>query len=116
MGYTIIHKKDKEKMADMVEDILYTAGRLMSCVEELEDSSMMGERSYPDGMGMRDGGRMPNAGWEAPVSCPLYLQSKSRCKAINRVPITFYLHRKSWVNQNNLSICTTSSRKSSGRT
>lgn len=58
MGYTIIHKKDKEKMADMVEDILYTAGRLMSCVEELEDSSMMGERHYPDGMGMRDGGRM----------------------------------------------------------
>ena len=37
MGYMIIHKKDKKKMAGMVEDILYTAGELMHCVEEMRD-------------------------------------------------------------------------------
>lgn len=60
MSYTIIHKKDKEKMSSMVEDILYTAGRLMSCVEEMEESDGYGERrmDYRYGMGMRDGGHM----------------------------------------------------------
>lgn len=60
MGYTIIHKKDKEKMSSMIEDILYTAGRLMSCVEEMEEEGFGERRSVGmrDGMGMRDGGRM----------------------------------------------------------
>ena len=60
MGYMIIHKKDKKKMAGMVEDILYTAGELMHCVEEMrEDEEEYGDRYYGDryGMGMRDGGR-----------------------------------------------------------
>jgi hypothetical protein len=60
MGYTIIHRKDKEKMADMVEDILYTAGRLMHCVDELEEDAFGERRNYRDGMGMRDGGRYGN--------------------------------------------------------
>ena len=73
MGYTIIHKKDKEKMSSMVEDILYTAGRLMSCVEEMEEAEGYGERrnyGMRDGMGMRDGGRygmrygMREQGWD----------------------------------------------------
>lgn len=63
MGYMIIQKKDKKKMAAMVEDILYTAGDLMHCVEELKEDEY-GDR-YDDrryygmrgGMGMRDGGR-----------------------------------------------------------
>lgn len=61
----IIQKKDKQKMSDMVEDILYTAGRLMTCVEDMEEMDEMGERrNYGDryGMGMRDGGRYGNRG------------------------------------------------------
>ena len=73
MGYMIIHKKDKEKMSAMVEDILYTAGDLMRCVEELKDEEY-GDRYYGDrygdrggygnrgGYGMRDGGRYGNRG------------------------------------------------------
>ena len=63
MAYVIIQKKDKKKMAGMVEDILYTAGELMHCVEEMRDEEGYGERYYGDryddryGMGMRDGGR-----------------------------------------------------------
>lgn len=57
----IIHKKDKKKMAGMVEDILYTAGELMHCVEEMRDEEGFGERYYGDRYGsrygMRDGGR-----------------------------------------------------------
>ena len=63
----IIHKKDKQKMSDMVEDILYTAGRLMTCVEDMEEMDEMGERrNYGDryGMGMRDGGRYGMRDWE----------------------------------------------------
>lgn len=71
MGYIVIQKKDKNKMAAMVEDILYTAGDLMHCVEELKEDEYgdrYGERSYGDrygnrgGMGMRDGGRYGNRG------------------------------------------------------
>ncbi|MBQ7280558.1 MAG: hypothetical protein IJR13_07555 [Bacteroidales bacterium] len=36
-------------MAELVEDMLYTGGRLMSCIEELTEED--GE------MGLRDGGR-----------------------------------------------------------
>lgn len=59
MAYVIIQKKDKKKMAGMVEDILYTAGELMHCVEEMRDEEEYGDRYYGDryGMGMRDGGR-----------------------------------------------------------
>lgn len=57
----IIHKKDKKKMAGMVEDILYTAGELMHCVEEMRDEEGYGDRYYGDRYGsrygMRDGGR-----------------------------------------------------------
>lgn len=63
MGYTIIHRKERDKMSEMVEDILRTAGRLMSYVEELEDPGMVGERGYRDGMGTRDGGRA-GRGWD----------------------------------------------------
>lgn len=62
----IIHKKDKKKMAGMVEDILYTAGELMHCVEEMRDEEEYGDRYYGDryGMGMRDGGRYGMRDWE----------------------------------------------------
>lgn len=59
MGYTIIQRKDKQKMSGMVEDILYTAGRLMHCVEQMDEDEY-NERRYRDGMGMRDGGRYGN--------------------------------------------------------
>lgn len=63
----IIHKKDKKKMAGMVEDILYTAGELMHCVEEMRDEEgyddrYYGDRYYGDRYGMRDGGRYGNRG------------------------------------------------------
>lgn len=45
----------KHEMSEMVEDILHIGGRLMSCIENLDDEAM-GERRYY-GMGMRDGGR-----------------------------------------------------------
>lgn len=47
-------------MADMVSEMLSIGGRLMTCIEELEEDGMIGERRYygmRDGMGMRDGGR-----------------------------------------------------------
>lgn len=56
MAYVIIQKKDKQKMADMVEDILYTAGRLMHCVEEMRDEDGYGDR-YDGRYGMRYGDR-----------------------------------------------------------
>lgn len=65
----IIQKKDKKKMSAMVEDILYTAGELMHCVEEMRDEEY-GDRYYGDrygdryGMGMRDGGRYGNRDWD----------------------------------------------------
>lgn len=54
----IIQKKDKKKMSAMVEDILYTAGELMHCVEEMREDEY-GDRY---GMGMRDGGRYGSRG------------------------------------------------------
>lgn len=66
----IIQKKDKKKMSAMVEDILYTAGELMHCVEEMRDDEYgdryYGDRYYGDryGMGMRDGGRYGNRDWD----------------------------------------------------
>lgn len=62
MGYMIIRKKDKEKMSAMVEDILYTAGELMHCVEQMEESGMGERMRYRDGMGMRDGGSYGSRG------------------------------------------------------
>ena len=75
MGTIIISSKKKERMSDLVEDMLYAGGKLMHCLEELSDESEMGERSgnrmgYRDGMGMRDGGRygdrygMREHGWD----------------------------------------------------
>ena len=65
----IIHKKDKKKMAGMVEDILYTAGELMHCVEEMRDEESYGDRYYGDRYygdryGMRDGGRYGMRDWD----------------------------------------------------
>lgn len=65
----IIQKKDKKKMAGMVEDILYTAGELMHCVEEMRDEEgygdrYYGDRYYGDRYGMRDGGRYGNRDWD----------------------------------------------------
>ena len=67
--YVVIHKKDKKKMAGMVEDILYTAGELMHCVEEMRDEDgygdrYYGDRYYGDRYGMRDGGRYGNRDWD----------------------------------------------------
>ena len=67
--YMIIQKKDKKKMAGMVEDILYTAGELMHCVEEMRDEEgygdrYYGDRYYGDRYGMRDGGRYGNRDWD----------------------------------------------------
>ena len=69
MAYVIIQKKDKKKMAGMVEDILYTAGELMHCVEEMRDEDgygdrYYGDRYYGDRYGMRDGGRYGNRDWD----------------------------------------------------
>lgn len=70
MSYMIIQKKDKKKMSAMVEDILYTAGELMHCVEEMREDEYgdryYGDRYYGDryGMGMRDGGRYGNRDWD----------------------------------------------------
>ena len=64
MAYVIIQKKDKKKMAGMVEDILYTAGELMHCVEEMRDEDGYGDRYYGDRYGMRDGGRYGNRDWD----------------------------------------------------
>lgn len=69
MAYVVIHKKDKKKMAGMVEDILYTAGELMHCVEEMRDEDgygdrYYGDRHYGDRYGMRDGGRYGNRDWD----------------------------------------------------
>lgn len=69
MAYVIIQKKDKKKMAGMVEDILYTAGELMHCVEEMRDEDgygdrYYGDRHYGDRYGMRDGGRYGNRDWD----------------------------------------------------
>jgi len=64
MAYVIIQKKDKKKMAGMVEDILYTAGELMHCVEEMRDEEGYGDRYYGDRYGMRDGGRYGNRDWD----------------------------------------------------
>ena len=59
----IINKKDKRKMADMMSEMLTIGGRLMTCIEEMEESDEYGERGrygMRDGMGMRDGGRYGN--------------------------------------------------------
>lgn len=56
MGYLIVQKKDKQKMSSMVEDILYTAGELMHCVEKMEDMDEYGERRG-SGYGNRYGNR-----------------------------------------------------------
>ena len=55
MGYIILTKSKKNKLAELVEDMLYTGGRLMSCIEELteEDSEMA----------LRDGGRYGMRSW-----------------------------------------------------
>lgn len=68
MGYMVIHKKDKEKMADMMSEMLRIGGRLMTCIEEMEEDDSYGERRYygsREGMGMRDGGRYGNR-WDDP--------------------------------------------------
>ena len=57
MAYTIIHRKDKEKLADMMSEMLTIGGRMMSCIEEMEETDGFGERRN---MGMRDGGRYGN--------------------------------------------------------
>lgn len=57
MAYTIIHRKDKEKLADMMSEMLSIGGRMMSCIEEMEEADGYGERRS---MGMRDGGRYGN--------------------------------------------------------
>lgn len=62
----IIHRKDKKKMANMVEDILYTAGELMHCVEQMQDDDLYGNRNYGDRFmtGIRDGGRYGDRDWD----------------------------------------------------
>lgn len=55
MAYTIIHRKDKEKLSSMMNEMLSLGGRIMSYIDEMSDD--MGERyGDRDGMGMRDGG------------------------------------------------------------
>lgn len=58
MSHIIITESKKEKMSELVEDMLLTGGKLMHCLEELEDEEY-GERRYGrrDGSYMRDGGR-----------------------------------------------------------
>lgn len=55
MAYTIIHRKDKEKLSHMMNEMLSLGGRIMTYIDQMEED--MGERS-DYGMGMRDGGRM----------------------------------------------------------
>ena len=61
MAYVIIQKKDKKKMAGMVEDILYTAGELMHCVEEMREDEY-GDRYYGGRYGNRGG--YDNRDWD----------------------------------------------------
>lgn len=50
-----ITQEKKDKMSDYIEKILHYAGKMMQCVEELDDSEgEMGERSSYRHMGMRD--------------------------------------------------------------
>ena len=55
MGYMIITKSKKDKMADLVEEMLYAGGRLMACLEELtdEDSETGNRYGNRSGYGMR---------------------------------------------------------------
>ena len=59
MGYMIITKSKKDKMADLVEDMLFAGGRLMSCLEELSEDEGYNMR-YQGRTSMRDGGRYGN--------------------------------------------------------
>lgn len=50
-----ITQQKKEKLADYTEKILHLAGKMMQCVEELEDTEgEMGQRTSYRHMGMRD--------------------------------------------------------------
>ncbi|MBR1792109.1 MAG: hypothetical protein IJ764_00505 [Bacteroidales bacterium] len=63
MGYTIIHRKDKEKLSDMVAEMLRIGGRMMSCIEEMSEDEDFGESSggrYGNRYVLRDGGRYGN--------------------------------------------------------
>lgn len=62
MAQIIITESKRDKMADLVEDMLMAGGRLMSCLEELEEEPRMNERRYRNGMGMRDGMGMRSGG------------------------------------------------------
>lgn len=61
MAQIIITESKRDKMADLVEDMLMAGGKLMSCLEELEEDEMQERRTnYRRGMGMRDGGHYGN--------------------------------------------------------
>lgn len=62
MAQIIITESKKEKMTDLIEEMLMAGGKLMHCLEELDDDSEMNERRYRNGMGMRDGGRYGSRG------------------------------------------------------
>lgn len=55
-----INESKMDEMSEMLEDILYTGGRLMSCIEDMRGRSGYGERR-PMGMRepMRDNMREP---------------------------------------------------------
>lgn len=57
MSHIIITESKKDKMSELVEDMLLAGGKLMHCLEELEDEDGYGERRYSRRYGMRDGGR-----------------------------------------------------------
>lgn len=50
-----ISEKKREKMSEHVEDALYAMGKVMSCLEELDDD--MGERGGRGGRGRSMGSR-----------------------------------------------------------
>lgn len=53
MGYMIeIHEEKVEKMSELVEKMLKYGGKLMTCIEELEETEKMHERKNYDGMRM----------------------------------------------------------------
>ena len=53
MKITITEEK-KDKLSEYTEKILRYAGKMMSCVESLDDDDEYGERGAGGSMGMRD--------------------------------------------------------------
>lgn len=70
MGYLIITEEKKDKMSDLCKDMLRAGGKLMQCLEGLEEESMgsrIGYREFdPDEIGYRDNMGYRDEVWSDP--------------------------------------------------